>query len=101
MALLDEGANGVFVIAATPFGDDGALDLASVDPMVDFYLDRGALLGVMGEAHQLAAKEARVFLRRALGRVRGRGPVVVGVSAAGFAPMKELAASAWTKAQQA
>ena len=42
MALLDEKANGVFVIAATPFGDDGALDLVSVDRMVDFYLDRGA-----------------------------------------------------------
>jgi dihydrodipicolinate synthase/N-acetylneuraminate lyase len=52
------------------------------------------LLGVMGEAPKLAAKEARVFLRRALARVRGRVPVVVGVSAAGFAPMTELAASA-------
>ena len=28
-ALLDEAAKGVFVIAATPFRDDGALDLAS------------------------------------------------------------------------
>ena len=42
MALLDETATGVYVIAATPFGDDGALDLASADRMVDFYLERGA-----------------------------------------------------------
>ncbi len=98
MTLLDEKANGVFVIAATPFRDDGALDLASVDRMVDFYVDRGAngitLLGVMGEAPKLAAEEARAFLRRALARAAGRVPVVVGVSAAGFAPMKELSARA-------
>jgi len=35
MALLDETARGVYVIAATPFGDDGGLDLASADRMVD------------------------------------------------------------------
>jgi hypothetical protein len=29
VALLDESANGVFIIAATPFSDTGALDLAS------------------------------------------------------------------------
>ena len=98
MALLDEKASGVFVIAATPFGEDGALDLASTDRMVDFYLERGAtgltLLGVMGEAPKLAAEEARAFLRRALARVAGRVPIIVGVSAPGFAPMKELAVSA-------
>ena len=98
MALLDEKASGVFVIAATPFGEDGALDLASTDRMVDFYLERGAtgltLLGVMGEAPKLAAEEARAFLRRALARVAGRVPIIVGVSAPGFAPMKELAISA-------
>jgi hypothetical protein len=30
MALLDESANGVFIIAATPFSDNGALDFVSV-----------------------------------------------------------------------
>lgn len=98
MARLDETANGVFVITATPFHDDGGLDLASVDRMVDFYLDRGAdgltLLGVMGEAPKLAAEEARAFLRCALARVADRVPIIVGVSAPGFAPMKELAESA-------
>ncbi len=97
MALLDETANGVYVIAATPFGDDGALDLASVDRMVDFYLERGAdgltLLGIMGEAPKLTAAEARAFLARALARM-GRIPAIVGVSAPGLAPMKNLAESA-------
>ena len=60
MPLLDESANGVFIIAATPFTDNGALDLESVDRMVDFYLDRGAngltILGVMGEAPKLTER---------------------------------------------
>jgi 4-hydroxy-tetrahydrodipicolinate synthase len=94
MPLLDETAAGVFVIAATPFADDGALDLKSVDRMIDFYLERGAdgvtLLGIMGEAPKLTAEESRLFLRRALGRMGGL-PAIVGVSAPGLAPMKELA----------
>ena len=35
---LNEQAKGVFIIAATPFTDDGALDLQSVDTLTDFYL---------------------------------------------------------------
>jgi len=95
MALLDEGASGVFVIGVTPFAEDGALDLDSTDRVVDFYLERGAtgltVLGMMGEAPKLTAEESRSFVRRVLARVGGRVPVVAGVSAPGFAPMRELA----------
>ena len=42
MNTLDRGAKGVYLITVTPFSDDGALDLASTDRMVDFYLERGA-----------------------------------------------------------
>jgi 4-hydroxy-tetrahydrodipicolinate synthase len=98
MALLDETARGVYLIAVTPFTDSGALDLGSTDRMVDFYLERGAtgltLLGIMGEAPKLTTDEARSFVKRVLARVRGRVPVVVGVSAPGLAAMKEFAASA-------
>jgi 4-hydroxy-tetrahydrodipicolinate synthase len=97
MVRLDETARGVYLIAVTPFTDSGALDLQSTDRMVDFYLERGAtgltLLGIMGEAPKLTAEEARTFVRRVLDRVRGRVPVVVGVSAPGLAAMKELATS--------
>jgi 4-hydroxy-tetrahydrodipicolinate synthase len=93
----DADARGVYLIAVTPFTDDGELDLPSTDRMVDFYLERGAtgltLLGVMGEATKLTADEARRFVQRVLARVDGRVPVVVGVSAAGFAPMRELTRS--------
>ena len=35
--MLSADASGVFIIAATPFGDDGALDLAGLDQLVDWY----------------------------------------------------------------
>jgi 4-hydroxy-tetrahydrodipicolinate synthase len=95
--LLNPTAKGVFLIAVTPFTDSGALDLASTDRMVDFYLERGAtgltILGILGEATKLTADESRTFVKRVLARVADRVPVVVGASAAGFAPMGELAAS--------
>lgn len=97
MALLDETADGVYVIAVTPFTETGSLDLDSTDRMVDFYLEKGAtgltVLGMMGEAPKLTAEESRIFVRRVLKRVDGRVPVVAGVSAAGFAAMAELSES--------
>ena len=34
---ISESSNGVYIIAATPFADDGELDLASIDSLIDFY----------------------------------------------------------------
>ena len=97
MKKLDTTARGVYLITVTPFTDSGALDLASTDRMVDFCLEKGVtgltVLGIMGEATKLTAEESRVFVRQVLARVNGRVPVVVGASAAGFAPMKELTES--------
>jgi len=47
----------------------------------------------MGEATKLTAEESRTYVKQVLARVAGRVPVVVGASAAGFAPMKELTQS--------
>ena len=97
MNTLDLQAKGVYLIAITPFTDDGALDLASTERMVDFYLERGAtgltILGILGEATKLTAEESRNFVKQVLARVRGRVPVVVGASSPGFAPMRELTLS--------
>jgi 4-hydroxy-tetrahydrodipicolinate synthase len=97
MALLDENAKGVYVIAVTPFTDSGALDLESTDRMVDFYIEKGAtgltVLGMMGEAPKLTAAESNAFVKRVLARAESRIPVVVGVSAPGLAPMRELSES--------
>lgn len=97
MKKFDSTAAGVYLITVTPFTDQGALDLASTERMVDFCLERGVtgltVLGIMGEASKLTAEEARVFVKRVLERVAGRVPVVVGASAPGFAPMRELTQS--------
>ena len=97
MKTLDATAKGVYLITVTPFTDSGALDLPSTDRMVDFCLEAGVtgltVLGIMGEATKLTAEESRTFVKQVLARVAGRVPVVVGASAAGFAPMKELTQS--------
>ena len=97
MNQLTPSAKGVYLITVTPFTDSGALDLVSTDRMVDFCLEAGVtgltVLGIMGEATKLTAEESRVFVRRVLARVAGRVPVVVGASAPGFAPMRELTQS--------
>jgi len=95
--VLDATATGVYVIAVTPFHEDGRIDEASADRMVDFYRGCGAagltILGIMGEAPKLATDEAIGFARRVIARCRGM-PVIVGVSAPGFAAMRALARSA-------
>lgn len=97
--MLDESAKGVFTIAATPFLPDGALDEASIDRMVDFYLERGAtgltILGMMGEAGKLSAEESATVIERVC--ARAGVPVVVGVSAPGFAAIEALTAVAMDK----
>lgn len=96
VTMLDETAKGVYTIAVTPFLPDGALDLASIDRMVDFYAERGAtgltILGMMGEAGKLTAEESVTVVRRIVARTPL--PVVVGVSAPGFAAMQALGAEA-------
>lgn len=91
---LDATARGVFPIAVTPFLPDGAIDWTSVDRMVDFYLSCGAdgltILGIMGEAPKMTGEESIAIVRRVVARA-GRAPVIVGVSAPGFAPMRALA----------
>jgi len=94
--MLDETARGVFTIAVTPFKPDGGVDLASVDTMTNFYLEKGAtgltILGIMGEAGKLSPDEAIAVIKRVVGRAPV--PVVVGVSAPGFAAMQSLAQEA-------
>jgi len=94
--MLDENAQGVFTIAVTPFLPDGALDWNSIDRMVDFYIEKGAtgltILGMMGEAGKLTAEESIAVVKRVT--ARSTVPIVVGVSAPGFAAMKTLSAAA-------
>jgi 4-hydroxy-tetrahydrodipicolinate synthase len=91
---LDETAKGVYVIAPTPFHDDGRIDEASTDRMTDFFLEAGCegmtILGVMGEAPKLDQAESLEISRRIIKRA-GDAKIIVGVSAPGFAAMRALA----------
>jgi len=94
--MLDETAQGVFTIAVTPFQPDGSLDWDSIDRMVDFYIAQGAtgltILGIMGEAGKLTAEESVAVVKRVT--ARSSVPIIVGVSAPGFAAMKTLSDAA-------
>jgi len=92
----DHKTSGVYAISATPFAEDGALDLTSLDRLTDFYLSCGVtgltLLGIMGEAPKLETEESVEIVRRVV--ARADVPVIVGVSAPGFAAMRRLAQDA-------
>jgi 4-hydroxy-tetrahydrodipicolinate synthase len=91
--LLDHTAQGVFAIAVTPFTPGGAVDYDSVDRMTDFYLSSGVtgltILGIMGEAPKLDPAEALAISNQVVRR--SKVPIIVGVSAPGFAAMRSLA----------
>jgi 4-hydroxy-tetrahydrodipicolinate synthase len=87
--------SGVYAIAPTPFTDDGRVDTGSLDRLIAYYEETGVtgltILGQMGEAPKLEAEESASIVARVLGRTRL--PVVVGVSAPGFASMRRLTAA--------
>lgn len=91
---LDTTARGVFPIAPTPFFEDGRIDLESVDRLADLFLASGAhgitVLGQLGEAPKLDMDESLDVATRMIRRAASL-PVIVGVSAPGFASMRTLA----------
>ncbi len=92
MMKLSREEKGVYAIAPTPFLDNGDIDFPSIDRLVDFYEDAGVsgitVLGALGEAPKLTADEASAVAQRFLGRAKI--PVIVGVSAPGYAAMGAL-----------
>ncbi len=90
---LTADARGVYPIAPTPFHDDGRIDTASIDRLMDFYVGCGAtgvtVLGQLGEAPKLEHAESVAIAAQVVRRMAGL-PVIVGVSAPGFAAMRAL-----------
>lgn len=90
---LTSQAQGVYPIAPTPFLEDGTIDTSSIDRLVDFYLSCGStgltVLGQLGEAPKLEHSESVAVAKQMIRRANGL-PVVVGVSAPGFAAMRQL-----------
>jgi 4-hydroxy-tetrahydrodipicolinate synthase len=90
---LDHTASGLFPIAPTPFHADGRIDHGSIETLIAGYLKAGStgvtVLGIMGEAPKLEADEA-LELTGLFIDAFGKLPVIVGVSAPGFAAMRSL-----------
>ncbi len=97
---LDHNAAGVFPIAPTPFTEDGRVDHGSIDRLVAAYREAGAtgatVLGIMGEAPKLEPEESIAIATRFIEGLDGL-PVIVGVSAPGFAAMRSLAHAVMAK----
>ncbi|GAU86823.1 dihydrodipicolinate synthase family protein [Bosea sp. BIWAKO-01] len=91
---LTTSASGVFPIAPTPFLPDGAVDWASADSLFSYYDKIGSdgvtVLGMMGEAPKLEPDESLGIVEAAVRNMPGK-PVIVGISAPGFAAMRTLA----------
>ena len=78
-AMLTNAAQGVYLIAATPFHETGRSIWPSLDRLIDWYLGHGVdgltILGQLGEAPKLTQEEALLVARRVLapGARAGRG----------------------------
>jgi 4-hydroxy-tetrahydrodipicolinate synthase len=87
-----DDTKGVYVIAPTPFHPDGRIDDSSIDRMTDFFVQAGVdgmtVLGQLGEAPKMTHEESVGIVKRVLARTKL--PIVVGVSAPGFAAMRAL-----------
>jgi 4-hydroxy-tetrahydrodipicolinate synthase len=86
--------HGVFPIAPTPFHPDGRIDWDSLTGLLTQYRSIGSdgvtVLGIMGEAPKLEPQESLEIVKRSAAIFAGL-PVIVGVSAPGFAAMRSLA----------
>ncbi|MFT5143044.1 MAG: 4-hydroxy-tetrahydrodipicolinate synthase [Rhodothermales bacterium] len=89
---------GVLPILPTPFDKSGAVDVSSLQRLIDFELEVGvhgvSILGFMGEAHKLTNSERRLVVSTVVERVAARIPVWVGVRAFGGAGAIEQALEA-------
>ena len=75
--------HGLFAVLPTPMAADGRLDLESLDRLVDYYLERGAVglvpASLAGEGDLLDEDERRQVIERVVHRSADRAPVIVGV----------------------
>lgn len=77
--------HGSMVAIVTPMAEDGALDLAALERLVEFHLENGTdgiiAVGTTGESATLDVDEHCTVIRRVVETVRGRIPVIAGTGA--------------------
>lgn len=89
---------GVFVVAVTPFAEDGGFDENAIRRMVDVYVDDGVdgivLAGSTGEWYGMSDTERIDLFRIAADQNRGRVKLLAGTSAIATASAVTLTAAA-------
>jgi len=89
----DSMFTGSIVALVTPFTDDGSVDYAALDGLVDFHLQHGSdglvVAGTTGEAATLAKAEIRDVLKAVVRRVDGAIPVLAGTGSTATAVAME------------
>lgn len=77
-----EGLKGSIVALVTPFAEDGSVDFAALERLVDFHLESGTdailTLGTTGESSTMSHEEDDEVCRAVVERVAGRVPVIAG-----------------------
>jgi 4-hydroxy-tetrahydrodipicolinate synthase len=86
--------SGSIVALVTPFTEEGGIDHAAVDRLVDFHLQQGSdglvVAGTTGESAALTRTEWRELLAAVVRRVDGAVPVLAGTGSAATATAIDL-----------
>ncbi len=86
---------GILIPMPTAFKEDGSIDDAGIDALVDFYLAAGVqgffALGTHGQGMVMEIEERKRVAERLAARVRGRAPIVLHVGTANTYSSIELA----------
>ncbi|MER2602849.1 MAG: dihydrodipicolinate synthase family protein, partial [Candidatus Competibacter phosphatis] len=76
---------GSMVAIVTPMRADGALDFEALARLVEFHIDNGTdaiiAVGTTGESATLDYEEHIAVIRKVVGQVKGRIPVIAGTGA--------------------
>jgi 4-hydroxy-tetrahydrodipicolinate synthase len=81
--MIKELLRGTGVALVTPFREDGAVDEAALQNLVNFVIDNGVQylvsLGTTGETATLSKEEKKTVFERTVQAAAGRVPVVIGI----------------------
>lgn len=76
---------GVYTVVATPFTEDGAIDLAAFGDNLDYFAEKGGhgviVCGTLGEYSAMSIEERKKVFEFAAKRLKGRCPLMAGTIA--------------------
>ncbi|RME87194.1 MAG: 4-hydroxy-tetrahydrodipicolinate synthase [Planctomycetota bacterium] len=73
---------GSFVAIVTPFKDDGSIDMAAFEALIDFHLEEGTdglvPCGTTGETPTLSKDEKKQLIQKTIEKAKGKLPIIAG-----------------------